>query len=263
MDNLDWSLLLPAFCAGLLVLLTHVALGQEVLRRGIIFLDLAIAQIAAVGALVTIALGHEPGDLSTQVSSFGAAITGALLLGECERRWPQVQEAIIGILFVLSATGALLLLAHNAHGSEELKDILAGQILWVSFEQLWKGALLYLLLLPVLFSTRIQHRLLFYVVFSLCVTLSVQWVGVYLVFSSLVIPALATRSLQGPQRWWTGFGIGVAGYGLGLVLSALFDLPSGPLIVWTLTGSALLFNAVRTVLPQAASAPEAALSKGH
>ena len=127
--SLRLSILLPAFLAGLLVLVTHVPLGMQVLSRGIVFIDLAIAQIAGCGVIVADQLGFEPQGIAVQISALTAALGGALLLTYCER-WPDVQEALIGVLFVLAATGGVLLLAHNAHGGEHLKDLLVGQILW-------------------------------------------------------------------------------------------------------------------------------------
>lgn len=234
--SFDFSLLGPALVAGILVVITHIPLGREVIRRGIIFLDLSIAQVAALGALVAAQAGFEPGSLANQGCSFAAALSGALVLGWTERHWRETQEAIIGTLFVASATAALLLLAHDAHGGEQLKDILAGQILWVSWSSMLTGGIALLCLLPILHSSRISNKLWFYPAFAVCVTLSVQWVGIYLVFSTLVIPALVTRHLCGRRQTFTAIVLGIAGYAGGLWLSSASDLPSGPLIVWVLLG---------------------------
>jgi zinc/manganese transport system permease protein len=239
-NALDPSILGPAMIAGLLVLATHVPLGAQVLDRGIVFIDLAIAQIAGVGVIAADALGLPEGGLAVQVSAVFAAQVGALLLTWTERRLPQQQEALIGVMFILAACAGILLLAGNPHGGEHLKDLLVGQILWVSRAQiLW----LALVSAPILAAIRFGWilrlgRFGFYGAFALAITASVQLVGVYLVFSSLIIPALATRGLQGTQRWRAGFAIGAAGYALGLALSALFDLPSGAVIVWALAACA-------------------------
>lgn len=246
--SFDFSLLGPALVAGILVVITHIPLGREVIHRGIIFLDLSIAQVAALGALIAAQAGLEPGSLANQGCSFAAALGGALALGWTERHWHDTQEAIIGTLFVASATAALLLLAHDAHGGEQLKDILAGQILWVSWSSMLTGAVALLCLLPILHSSRISNKLWFYPVFAVCVTLSVQWVGIYLVFSTLVIPALVTRHLGGKRQTITAMMLGIAGYAGGLWLSSVNDLPSGPLIVWVLLGvsvSYALFARIR------------------
>jgi len=135
-DGLDISILGPAFVAGLLVFSTHVPLGREVLKRGIIFLDLAVAQIAGLGVIIAYSIGWEAGGWQIQAIAMSAALAGAALLYWCERRWPEVQEAIIGCVFVLAASGGILALSTNPHDGEELKELLAGQILWVSYEQL-------------------------------------------------------------------------------------------------------------------------------
>ncbi len=111
-------------------------LGTQVLARGIVFIDLAIAQIAGCGVILADRLGFDAGGASAQVAALLAALLGAFLLTWTERRWPEVQEAIIGVVFVLAATAGVLLLASNVHGSEHLRDLLVGQILWVQPRQL-------------------------------------------------------------------------------------------------------------------------------
>jgi zinc/manganese transport system permease protein len=119
---IDWHILLPALLAGLLVLATHVPLGAQVLQRGIVFIDLAIAQIAGVGVIAADAMGFEPQGWAVQAAALSAALLGALALTWTERRWPDIQEALIGVLFVLASCAGLLLLAGNPHGGEHLKD---------------------------------------------------------------------------------------------------------------------------------------------
>ena len=128
-------------------------------------------------------------------------LAGALFLTWTEQRFPDTQEALIGCLFVLAASLALVLLGQNPHGGEHMKDLLAGQILWVLPSQLITVAALYAVLLAVWFTLKERlGRSGFYVVFALAVTASVQLVGVYLIFASLIMPALAARLLQGRAR---------------------------------------------------------------
>ena len=141
--SLDAGILLPAFLAGLLVLATHVPLGQQVLARGIVFIDLAIAQVAGLGVTVADGLGWEPQGWRVQVAACVAALLGALLLTATEKRWPATQEALIGVLFIAAASIELLVLANNPHGGEHLKDLLVGQILWVLPASLIPVAILY------------------------------------------------------------------------------------------------------------------------
>lgn len=237
--GLELNILGPAFLAGLLVLATHVPLGMQVLNRGIVFIDLAIAQIAGVGVIAADSMGWEPQGWAVQIAAVSAALLGALVLTFTERRWPQIQEALIGVLFVLGACAGVLLLANNPHGGEHLKDLLVGQILWVNPDQLKLMALLTAILLGLWFGVGQRlGRLGFYVVFAIAVTASVQLVGVYLVFASLILPALATRGLAGFRRFAAGYLIGVVGYGLGLTVSALYDLPSGAVVVMVMAAVA-------------------------
>jgi zinc/manganese transport system permease protein len=235
-------ILLPAMAAGIVVLATHVPMGQEVLRRGIIFIDLAVAQIAALGVLVA-ALAEWQSSWIVQSIAITMALLGALLLSWTGRRWPDEQEAIIGISFVLAASASILLLANNPHGGEHLKELLAGQILWVEWFAILVTAMLYALLLAVWFGAR--RRLGdtgFYLLFAVNVTLSVQLVGVYLVFASLIVPALATVSTNSRHRLYHGYILGVIAYAAGLLLSWRLDLPSGAVITWMLALLALLYR---------------------
>lgn len=244
-QSFDFLIILPAFVAGLLVLATHIPLGAQVLRRGIVFIDLAIAQIAALGVIVASSLEIDPHGWTIQVAAGVAAVLGALLLTWTEKRWPDVQEAQIGVLFVLAATAGLLLLAHNPHGGEHLQDLLAGQILWVSYDQLAMPALGAVLILALLAAFRNRlGRLGFYLVFALAVTASVQLVGVYLVFASLIVPSLAVRHYAERRKLPFAYLVGVGGYAAGLVLSVVLDLPSGALIVWCLALLAMLVYAL-------------------
>jgi len=235
LEGLDVSILGPAFVTGLLVLSTHVPLGRRVLARGIIFIDLAIAQIAGLGVIAAHALGWEAGGWSVQVTAFAAALGGALLLYGCERRWPEVQEAVIGTAFIVAASAGILVLAGNPHAGEHLRELMVGQILWVDYRQLPAVAGLYALVLLLWFGVAQgrEGQLLFYLLFALTVTASVQLVGVYLVFSSLIVPALAVRK-AGRHALLFAYGMGAAAYALGLVVSALFDMPAGAVIVLSL-----------------------------
>ncbi len=233
---LDLTILGPAFIAGLLVLSTHVPMGRLVLKRGIIFIDLAVAQIAGIGVIAADNFGWDESPWQVQIAAVSTAIFGAFILRWTEKHFAHIQEALIGVLFVLAATLSLLLLANNPHGGEHLKDLLVGQILWVSYDQLIAPAIIYAGLLFAWFGLKIAEKIpgAFYLVFAITVTVSVQFVGVYLVFASLIVPALATRDLLANQQLIIAFLLGALAFALGLAVSALFDLPSGAVIVWSL-----------------------------
>lgn len=238
--NLDLGLLAPAFVAGLLIVATHVPLGRRVLARGVVFLDLAIAQVASFGVIAAVGLGLDLDGWVAQMAAVVAALLAAALLVWTDRTWPSIQEALIGVLFVSAASAEFLILADNPHAGEHVKDMLAGQILWVGWGNLWPVSLFYAALFAVWIGLRDRLGLLgFYAIFALAVTQSVQIVGIYLVFASLILPALAARCV--PPRWGlaTGYAVGVAGYGGGVAISAVADLPSGPTIVLTLLAAFL------------------------
>jgi len=233
-ELIDLTILGPAMLAGLLVLSTHVPLGQQVLSRGIIFIDLAIAQVAGLGVVVAGTMDWAFYGIATQLSAISAAFMATFLLFWIEQKFPEVQEAFIGVLFVLAATASILVLAENPHGGEHLKEILVGQILWVTPAMLWPVAVVYFGVLALWFKPGRLNSFMFYALFAVTVTASVQLVGVYLVFATLIVPALASRQLQGWRRLATGYSMGIIAYALGLLVAMLFDLPPGTVIVWSL-----------------------------
>ncbi|MGI9238753.1 MAG: metal ABC transporter permease [Woeseiaceae bacterium] len=244
-DYFDWTIVGPALVAGLIVLSTHVPLGQEVLKRGIIFIDLAIAQVAGLGVIAAHAMDWDPQGVEVQVAAVAAALIVATGLHFTEKRWPNIQEPLIGIVFILAATGGILLLAGNPHGSEHLKELLVGQILWQTWSSLLPIAALYFVVLAVWFALRPRSgALTFYLAFAIAVTASVQIVGIYLVFASLIIPALATTGIQRGNRLFAGYAIGAVSYFIGIVVSVLLDLPTGAVIVWSMAAVALIVGFV-------------------
>ena len=231
----NFSILWPALIGGTLVLMSHVPLGQQVLSRGIVFIDLAIAQVAGLGVITAHYFGFELQGWTTQAAAVTAALLGSLLLTWTERKRPEVQEALIGILFVLASTAQILLLANDPHGGEDLKDLLAGQILWVSGTQLWRTALLTAAFLLIWTTLRERiGRAGFYILFAFVVTASVQIVGVYLVFSTLIVPAVAVYRWPKQRQLTVGLSLAFASYVVGLGVSAIADLPSSPVIVWVM-----------------------------
>ena len=249
LDAAQFDILWPAFVAGLLVAATHVPLGMQVLERGIVFIDIAIAQIAALGVILADFLGWGETGVAVQAAAVCAALAGAALLRWTEQRWPEVQEAIIGVVFVLASSGAILLLARDPHGGESLKDLLAGQILWVTPSQLAVAALVSFAIGAVwLLVRRNPNRTGFYGLFACAVTLSVQLVGLLLVFATLVVPALATYYSR-RRRYTKAYAVGVVGYAAGLLVSLVTDMPSGATIVCALAlagiAAALAFREAR------------------
>jgi zinc/manganese transport system permease protein len=240
LDAASLGILWPAFIAGLLVTATHVPLGMQVLARGIVFIDLAVAQVAGVGVILADYVGWEPTGAAVQIAALSAALACATVLTWTERRWPEVQEAIIGTVFVLASSVAILLLARNPHGGENLKELLIGQILWVNAAHLPIVAAIYAAVLALWFGLGERlGRIGFYVLFGCAVTVSVQLVGLYLVFTTLVVPALATYYAKSRRRL-KAYAVGVLGYAAGLLASLWLDLPSGSMIVCAMIAVAVL-----------------------
>lgn len=227
-EGLQAGILVPAFAAGLLVLLTHVPLGMEVLKRGIIFIDLAVAQFAGFGIVAAHALGAESHGWQMQAAALAAALAGAFFLHWRDTRNAEHQEAIIGVSFVAAACATILVLAKDPQAGEHMRELLVGQILWTTWAGLAPLAIVTAATGAVLALRRWRRTspLAFYLAFALAITASVQVVGVYLVFASLIVPALAARG-----HAMRGYAVGVAGYAAGLLASALFDLPAGAAIV--------------------------------
>lgn len=236
---LDLDILLPAFIAGLLVLSTHIPFGMRILQRGVIFADLAVAQIASLGVIAAGLLELGENTLLIQLVAIASALVGAALLYVIERRLQHLREAFIGLTFVLAASAGILLMSRDTHSGEHLQDLLIGQILWVNTEQLFTLALFSATLLLLWRWPRLnQHLFGFYSLFALAVTAAVQLIGVYLVFASLIVPALATHRMS--SRMPTAFAVGLSGYACGLMLSVWFDLPAGAAIIWSMAGLALI-----------------------
>jgi len=241
-EGLDASILLPAMAAGLLVLATHIPLGQEVLRRGIVFLDLAIAQFAGLGVLIAHTLEIE-GQTQVQIAAFVAALAGAALLYVFEKHVRAPQEPLIGISFVAASSAAVLLVAKDAHGGEHLHEMLVGQILWTTWSDLLPLAAVAVLVTIAWYGFGWRRSAPgFYFLFALAITASVQRVGVYLVFASLIVPMLGAG-----RRAVGAFVIGTAGYGIGLLASAWWDLPSGAAIVIALGAVGAAVAALRSM----------------
>ena len=242
MTGLDLQVMGPALVAGLLVLATHVPLGGIVLNRGIIFIDIALAQVAATGVVFgTMMWGPDINDWIVQASAVGAALACAAFLVWTDKRFPAVQEAIIGVAYVSAAAVQLMMLAANPSGAEHLKKLLIGQILWVTPMQLLGVGLVYAAVLALWYYRDLQReRILFYIAFAIVITLSVQIVGILLVFASLIVPALAARGARPSLRPLIAFNIGAVGYLAGIVASALFNTPTGATIVCTLVPVAIV-----------------------
>ena len=232
---------LPAMDAWFLVpalaLLAGVAalapLGVQVLARGVVFIDLAVAQAAAAAGLAAGAFTDHPGPLATQAWAAAGALLCAGLVAVMARRWPQQREALIGLVYVAGASVAVLAARVDPHGRDRLLELLAADLLWADARQ---AALLAATAAGVLALQRLGAGLLardraFYPVFALVASIAVPVLGLFVVFVALIAPALWTR--RGLGLGWALAAAAGAG-ALGLLGSWIWDAPSGACVALAL-----------------------------
>ena len=241
--NVDLILIiLPALATGLIISITHGPLGREVLRKGIIFIDLAIAQVAGLAIIATDLFIPHATWLTTQAIALCAALSAAAFFHSMEKKNAKEQEAVIGSTYILAASTILILLANDPRGGEDIQYILSGQILLVTWKTILTLTPLYLFagitwfLIP-----RARNGFAFYAIFALVITASVQLVGVYVVFASLVFPALAVSQLPNRQTL-TGLFCSLTSVIIGLIGSLALDLPAGPMLVASYAVMSILFR---------------------
>lgn len=235
------EIILPALAAGLMIAITHAPLGLEVLKRGIIFIDLAIAQLAGLGLVIASIYIHEPDWLIIQLSALGFALLGAWFFRFVERKMPELQEAIIGSTFVITASLVLLLLADRPHGGEEIQHLLSGQILFVTWDDVLNHIPIYALILCLWFAVpKVRSGIYFYLLFAVAITSSVQLVGVYMVFASLILPAIAVYRHK--RKLLPAWVCGILSVTAGIGFAAFYDLPAGNIIIVFYTITAVVIG---------------------
>jgi len=262
------SLLWAPFLMCLVLTGIHAYLGVHVLAREVVFVDIALAQIAALGATAAFLSGYELHTLASYLAGLSATLVGALLLALTRARGRRLsQEAVIGIVYAVSAAGAVLLADRAPHGAEHVRQMLVGSVLTVRWPEVAEVALLYgavgllhwfcrrpLLLISTdpdrAFAEGWRVRgwdFLFYASFGVVVTSSVRIAGVLLVFSYLIVPAFAGTLLGGSlaSRLLSGWAFGAAVSVLGIVASAALDLPTGATIVCVFGATLVVFWAAR------------------
>src|SRR6266403_4547321 len=251
-----WEIMFWPSVACVLLPWLLVYLGLHVVQRGIIFIDIAMAQMASLGICVGVLLGYEPESVMSYVMGLGVTLLGAAIFSMSAKRASKIpQEAIIGIAYVVAAAAAVLLLSRAAEGDEEIKQMLVGNILLVTPAEVWKCYALFVAVGIFHFVLRRNFLLvsfdrdgayqkglgvrwwdfLFYASFGLVVTIFVRIAGVLLVFSYLIVPAVCGINLaRGTRaRLLLGWIVATLGGIGGLFWSFYGDLPSGAAIVCT------------------------------
>ena len=202
------------------------------------FIDLATAQIIGLAVILLDLWLDEPSWRVTQGVAFAAGMAVALFFRWVERRLPDEQEAVIGSSFIVAASAALLALADDPHGGEALRHVLSGQLLFVTWGDIAAFLPIYGLFAALwLLVPRLRAGAGFFILFALVITASMQLVGVYVVFASLILPALAARYGKGYIHW-RAFASGGTAVMAALLISAAADLPAGPFLVVCLAVSA-------------------------
>jgi zinc/manganese transport system permease protein len=273
LDQLAHSLWLAPLVACMVIVAIHSYLGLHVIAREVIFVDLSLAQMAALGSTVAIFAGAEPDSRASFAYALGFTTIGAVLfaLTRSHGKGRVPQEAIIGIVFVVASAAAILVADKAPRGGEAIKDILVGSLLWVGWPAIGRLAAVYVVV--GIFHWVLRHRFLtisfepekaeangwsirlwdfwFYLSFGLVITFSVPIVGVLLVFSFLVVPAAIAfqftrrRGILAILAWIAGV-IASAG---GIGVSFKYDLPTGPVVVCVFGLLLLVAFGFRQLLP--------------
>ncbi len=264
------SFMAAPFAACLVLVGLHAYFGIHVIERRVLFVDLAVAQFAALGAVVGFAFGHHPGEFGSTLFSLAFAIVAAALFALTRVRIEKLpQEAIIGITFVVASAATILVADRAPEGAEHIRETLSGALLWVTWPTVFKVAVIYAAigLFHWIFRERFLlisvdpdeafHRgwnvrwwdFLFYLSFGVMITFSVGIGGILMVFAYLVIPACVAILIHARMRarLAVGWATGVAGSALGLVASYYLDMPTGPAVVVVL-GLMLIASGVVVVI---------------
>jgi zinc/manganese transport system permease protein len=247
--------MLPPFVACLILVAIHSYLGLHVIAREVIFVDLALAQMAALGTTAGLLVGVMPGSAKAQLFAMAFVVVGAALFAitRTHERGRVPHEAIIGIVYVVASAAALLVADRAPRGADAIKDVLVGTILWVTWPAIIKLGVAYIVLGAALFALRRRFETIsyapataiangwsirlwdfwFYLLFGVVITFSVPLGGVLLVFSFLVVPAVTAFLFTSEPRTLTlvAWSTGAVASALGLWVSYARDLPTGPTIV--------------------------------
>jgi zinc/manganese transport system permease protein len=264
------AFLIWPFVACVVLIGIHVYFGLHVIQRGIIFVDLSLAQVAALGMTVAFLMGHDlDGDLSYLFSLAFALLGGTIFTFSKDVRGRIPQEAVIGIVYAVSSAAAILAVSRSPEGADHIRHLLIGSILTVTPAMVAKTAAVYAVVglfhwlwrsrfIPLTFNssnTSLNRRwwdFLFYATFAVVVTSSVKICGVLLVFIFLVIPSVfAALFADGiGARLALGWAFGLVGSVLGLVASLIFDTPTGATIVCTFGALLLVLVGARRLVPR-------------
>jgi zinc/manganese transport system permease protein len=271
------EVMLPPFVACMILVAIHSYLGLHVIAREVIFVDLALAQMAALGTTIGLLVDVMPGSGTSQLCAMGFVVLGAALFAATRThgRGRVPQEAIIGIVYVVASAAALLVADKAPRGADAIKDVLVGTILWVTWPKIYMLAGAYVVLGALLYALRRRFETIsfnpaqaesrgwrlrwwdfwFYLLFGTVITFSVPLGGVLLVFSFLVVPAVTAFLFTREPRYLTiiAWITGAVASALGLWVSYNRDLPTGPTIVVSYGAVLAVAGLVRRLAPSRAA----------
>lgn len=261
-----WELLLPAFAICALLIATHTYFGLHVLARGIIFVDIALAQVAVFGTSVAFAFGHDAHSTQAHAYAFGAAVLAALAFAALRRIADKTtREVAIGTVYVVATAASVVILANSPAGMEELKAMLNGNILWARWRDVGTLALvaaavgvLHWRFYPRFYALSFAQgdarphfwaEAAFFVSFAVIITFALEFAGVLLVFAYLIVPAFSASLLTSCFlcRWGSGVALALVASVLGLWVSYVYDLPTGATMVTVLGALPILAAALAVV----------------
>ena len=230
---IDIDILLVPIVLVIILVMMHSWFGEKILKKGIIFTDLAIAQFAALGSAISLGYFHEE---YFYLLTLAFALLSAFLIAIASQREIRL-EAFIGLLYVLGASGIMMVLSHSAEGMEHFKSLLASDILFTPAEDVIKSAVIYAFIALILWKiyprlTGFFKELMFFSLLALTVTSSVALAGVLVVFVLLIAPALVSISLQLNKPLMSSFIFGWFFSVSAIIISYYFDLPTGYTIVF-------------------------------
>ncbi len=236
------ELLLPAFLLSVVLLGIHSYFGIEIIKKGIIFTDLAVGQMSALGASISL-LFFEGKYIYSLSLSF--ALVGGLLIAFAGKK-EKYQESFIGLLYAFSISGVFIILSKSPHGMEEFQNLMASDILFTSLEEIYRVAFIYLFLGLALYFSQKKTKgfikdLLFFAIFSATITSSVKLAGVLVVFSLLIAPALISTNIKKGSKLINAWVIGIVINIIAITISYNFDLPTGYTIVGVHSFLAMFF----------------------
>ncbi len=249
---IDWlSILLPAFLIGLIVVSTHTYFGLHILRRGIIFVDLALAQVSALGGIIAVLIWGDDVGHYALFMGLGFTFTAALFLAFLRKvKNKTTREVAIGCVYIVSMALGIVILSKTPHGGEKLKELLNGNMLWVTYSEIIGIGIVSAISLVLLYvfhnkfhqlsfedssdqKNTFLWELLFFILFALVISMAVQIVGVLMVFAYLILPAFAASMVVTTfkNQYILGGLFSVLITVIGGLLSVICDLPTGATIV--------------------------------